>query len=118
MELIVSLPRNDVELAKAAAESGAHAVKVHMNVRHDASGTGFGSYAEEHETVREIIKAVKIPVGLMPGADPANLPAQDELNSLAAAGLEFVDIYTHHMPLWFLELPLRLIVALGSFDGF
>ena len=118
MELIVSLPRNDIELAKAAAESGADAIKVHMNVRHDASGTSFGSYAEEHETVREIIKAVKVPVGLMPGADPANLPTQDELGSLAAAGLDFVDIYSHHMPLWFLELPLKIILALSSFEGF
>lgn len=118
MELIVSLPRNDVELARAAAESGANAIKVHMNVRHDASGTRFGSFAEEQDAVRQIISAVKIPVGLMPGADTASLPTADELTSLAQSGLDFVDIYTHHMPLWFLELPLRLIVALGSFDGF
>lgn len=118
MELIVSLPRNDVELAKAAAENGANALKVHMNVRHDASGTSFGTFADEHERVREIIRAVKIPVGLMPGADPATMPSADELNSLAAHGLDFIDVYTHHMPLWFLELPVRLIVALGSFDGF
>ncbi|MDQ3022922.1 MAG: hypothetical protein M3R04_00855 [bacterium] len=118
MELIVSLPRNDMDLALAAAQGGAHALKLHMNVRHDASGTSYGSFAEEADIVRRIIGAVKIPVGLMPGADPANLPTQDELSSLASAGLDFIDIYSDNMPLWFLELPLRLIVALRSFDGF
>jgi hypothetical protein len=118
MELIVSLPRNDIELARAAAENGADAIKLHMNVRHDASGTSFGSFAEEEETVRQIIGAVQIPVGLMPGADPLNLPLPSQLESLASAGLNFVDIYSHHMPLWFLDLPLRIVLALNSFDGF
>jgi hypothetical protein len=118
MELVVSLPRNDIELARAAAENGADAVKLHMNVRHDASGTSFGSFAEEIDTVRDIMAAVKVPVGLMPGADPANLPTQQELTSLAETGLDFIDIYSHHMPLWFIELPLRLIVAIHDFDGF
>src|SRR5207237_10168995 len=118
MELVVSLPRNDVELARAAEQAGAQALKVHMNVHHHASGTRFGSLADEHERVREIIAAVKVPVGLMPGADPAKLPTADELTSLASAGLNFLDIYTNHMPLWFLDLPLRLILALRSFDGF
>jgi len=117
MELIVSLPRNDVELARAAADSGAEALKVHMNVTHAASGTTFGSFGEEATAVREIIEAVKIPVGLMPGADPQALPTFDELKALADDGLDFVDIYTHHMPLWFIDLPLRLVVAFSAFDG-
>ena len=44
--LVVSLPSNDLELAKAALEGGAQAVKVHCNVWHRASGHTFGSYAE------------------------------------------------------------------------
>jgi hypothetical protein len=118
VELIVSLPRNSAELARAAAESGATALKVHMNVRHDASGTHFGTFAEEAEAVRAVIGAAKCPVGLMPGADPATLPSRDELLALHGAGLSFLDIYAHHMPLWFLDLPLGLIVALSDFDGF
>lgn len=118
MELVVSLPRNDIELARAAAQAGAQALKLHMNVHHSASGTTFGSFAEEAAKVREIIAAVDIPVGLMPGADPALLPTAAELSELAGAGLNFVDIYVEHMPLWFLDLPLRLVVALSSFDGF
>jgi hypothetical protein len=117
MELFVSLPRNEVALAKAAAENGATAIKVHMNVEHRASGTRFGSFAEEFKAVREIISAVNIPVGLMPGADPANLPTPGEFEQLANAGLSFLDIYTHHMPLWFIDLPLKLILAFHEFDG-
>jgi len=118
MDLIVSLPHNSVDLAQAAADSGADALKVHMNVTHAASGTTFGTFGEEAAAVREIIKAAGIPVGLMPGADPRALPTFDELKSLADDGLDFVDIYTHHMPLWFIDLPLKLVVAFSAFDGF
>ena len=38
--LVVSLPSNDLELAKAALEGGADAVKVHCNVWHRASEIG------------------------------------------------------------------------------
>jgi hypothetical protein len=117
MELYVSLPRNEVALARAAADAGADAIKVHMNVEHAASGTVFGSYEAEHERIREIMAAVDCRVGLMPGADPAALPTAEQLTSLAESGLDFVNIYSHHMPLWFLDLPLRRIVALSSFDG-
>ncbi len=117
MELIVSLPRNEAALAKAAAANGASAIKVHMNVEHRASGTRFGSFAEESKAVLEIIQAVDVPVGLMPGAGPAKLPAANELVHLANAGLDFVDIYTHHMPLWFIDLPLKIILAFSEFDG-
>jgi hypothetical protein len=116
MELFVSLPENDLDLAQAAAQSGADAIKVHMNVSHEASGTHFGGFAEERERVERIIAAVDCPVGLMPGASFDKLPTREELESLS--GLAFLDIYTHHMPLWFLDLPHKLIVALREFDGF
>lgn len=118
MELIVSLPGNDVELARAAADAGADALKVHMNVYHHASGVEFGSFSQEAPKIREILAAVKCPVGLMPGADPGALPTREELESLKPGGLDFIDIYAHHMPLWFVELPFRIIVALAEFDGF
>jgi hypothetical protein len=118
VELIVSLPRNEVELAVAAAKAGATYLKLHMNVEHRASGTRFGTFAEEADTVRAVMRAVDIPVGLMPGADISTLPTNDELGQLAADGLDFIDIYTQHMPLRFIELPLKLVAAFDSFDGF
>lgn len=117
MKLFVSLPENSIELAKAAAGEGADALKVHMNVQHHASGTGFGSYAREKDAVLGIIDAVDCPVGLMPGADPAKLPTAEELTALHGAGLKFLDIYAKHMPTWFIDLPHDLIVALDHFAG-
>ena len=118
MKLIVSLPENSLEMAQAAAAAGADSIKVHMNVEHRASGNYFGTYAKEAGAIRSIISGVSCPVGLMPGADFHSLPTFDELSSLADDGLAFVDIYAKHMPLWFLELPLDLILALDSFFGF
>ena len=45
MTLIVSLPENSLELALAAVEGGADALKVHCGVKHKASGVEFGSLA-------------------------------------------------------------------------
>jgi hypothetical protein len=115
VDLFVSLPSNARELALAAANAGADALKLHMNVVHEASGTHFGSFAQESGRVRDILAAVSCPVGLMPGADFASLPTREELLSLG--GLQFIDIYSHHMPIWFLDLPYRLILALREFDG-
>lgn len=42
--LVASLPANRIDLAKAALEGGAQAIKVHMNVWHRASNNTFGSF--------------------------------------------------------------------------
>ncbi|HES58297.1 MAG TPA: hypothetical protein ENO21_02595 [Firmicutes bacterium] len=118
MKLFVSLPENRVDLARAAAAEGADALKVHMNVEHRASGTTFGTFAEEKDAVLRIIEAVDCPVGLMPGSSVESLPTAEELTSLHAAGLQFLDIYARHMPTWFIDLPHDLIVALDRFSGF
>lgn len=106
MRLIVSLPDNTVELAKAAANGGADAVKVHMNVVHRASGASFGDFAAERARVEAIITQAGVPVGLMPGAE--RLPEKQELAALAEAGLKFIDIYAHHLPASYLELGDRV----------
>src|SRR5512137_366944 len=111
MELIVSLPGNDLELAHAAAEGGADAVKVHMNVVHRASGLSFGSFSEEMPRIRRITAECGVKVGLMPGQQ--ELPTIDELKSLIVEGLDFIDIYAHHLPASYLALGkmIRLIPA-------
>ena len=47
MVLIASLPRNDPQLAQAALDNGADVIKLHINLRHHASGTHFGALEEE-----------------------------------------------------------------------
>lgn len=96
--LIVSLPGNSAALAGAAAEAGAEALKVHINVRHEASGTVFGSLAEERESLERIL-AVGLPTGIVPGA-AGLLPSREDMHELEAMGVDFFDLYDYDMPLW------------------
>jgi hypothetical protein len=112
MELIVSLPGNDLVLAHAAAAGGADAVKVHMHADHRASGISFGGFSEEAPRIRRIIAECGIKVGLMPGQE--TLPPLTDLESLIGDGLDFIDIYAHHLPAAYLSLgtKARLIPAI------
>lgn len=96
--LIVSLPANSVELAQAALAGGADALKVHIHVHHDASGTQFGSLAEERENLERIV-ALGLPVGIVPGA-AERIASREEMHALAEMGLDFFDFYAHDTPAW------------------
>jgi len=109
--LWVSLPKNDAKLAKAAVEAGADALKVHSSVEHFASGTRFGSLAEEKENIAAIIEAAQgIPVGIVPGGSVEAAP--ETLFELSKLGLAFAFIYANHCPArWLSELSLPLGLA-------
>ena len=96
--LIVSLPRNRPELASAAAEGGTDALKVHLNVTHQASGTHFGSLKEERGALEEIL-SLGLPTGIVPGV-AASLPSREDMAELARMGIDFFDLYVHDMPVW------------------
>lgn len=101
VELIVSLPANDPQLAMAAVKAGASALKVHINVEHRASGTRFGSFQEERHKLSAILEVAEdVPVGIMPGAE--TVCTVEELHLLADLGFSFFDIYIHHAPSWML----------------
>lgn len=101
--LVVSLPANDLELAKAALEGGAQAVKVHCNVWHRASGHTFGTYEENKEFLRKLIELCSdVPVGLVPGGEDAFVSAE-ERKELEAMGLKFFSSYSHHLPCHMME---------------
>jgi len=111
--LIVSLPQNARELAQAAADAGADALKVHINVHHDASGTHFGTLAEERANLESILE-VGLPTGIVPGV-AASLPSREDMAELARMGVDFFDLYDHDMPLWMLEIEdLTRTVAASS----
>jgi hypothetical protein len=97
-QLIVSLPANSPELARAAADGGADALKVHLRVRHEASGTQFGGLAEEREALDAIL-SLDLPTGIVPGAGDS-LPSRSEMDELAAMGIDFFDLYAGDMPVW------------------
>lgn len=95
LTLIVSLPRNSADLAKAAEEGGADALKVHVGLFHHAARHSFQSLKEELGTLKSIISSVSIPVGIVPGSPP--IPLEDLLE-LKAEGFDFFDLNAHELP--------------------
>ena len=111
--LLVSLPSNCVELARAAANGGAQGLKVHINIEHAASGTRFGSFDEERGNLEAIVAAVDVPVGIVPGAE--RMAGREDMQGLADMGIDFFDAYAHDMPAWMLSMadnPMSVMVAL------
>ena len=100
--LIVSLPSNSLELAKAAVKAGADVLKVHIHVHHEASGTKFGSLAEEREVLQRIV-ALGAPTAIVIGAgdDIAN---PEEMERIQQMGFQAFDAYAHYLPPWMYKL--------------
>ena len=120
--LLVSLPRNDVALAEAALRGGAQGLKVHINVAHFASGTRFGSLAEERDNLRAIIKlaaAAHASVGIVPGVlsgEGSHFATPGEFAELAGLGIDYFDAYPADAPAWTLTQP-HLDVMMAAYYG-
>lgn len=99
LTLIMSLPENSLEMARAAIDAGADILKVHCNIRHKASGVSFGSLEEEGAKLAAILKYSKIPVGIVPGAE--RKPTIDEMKEIVKMGFDFVDMNIADMPDYF-----------------
>jgi len=95
--LVVSLPANDPELARICWQEGADAVKVHINVEHRASGSVFGSFHEEKDTLEQIIADAKGLCGIVPGVDVEIVDR--DCKHVIEAGFSFLSMYAHDMPL-------------------
>ena len=117
--LLVSLPRNDVELARAALRGGARGLKVHINVEHFASGTRYGSWREEREAlaaILEVARAAGASVGVVPGAGGAFASPAD-FRGLAEIGVDYFDAYPFDCPAWALA-QTDLSVMMAAFHGY
>jgi putative N-acetylmannosamine-6-phosphate epimerase len=111
--LMVSIPQNHPDMAAAAEEAGADAIKTHLNVHHYASGTYFGSWSEEKENIKAILRNAKIPVGLLPGAD--SFASRDEILEAREMGIDFLDSFVHHMPVYLWEIEnLGMMLAVNQ----
>lgn len=113
--LVVSLPSNNLELAKAALEGGADAVKVHCNVWHRASGHTFGTYEENKAFLKDLIRLCgDVPVGLVPGTSEAFI-TEAELRELEEMGLDFISAYSQNLPSFVMDSrKITSAVAVGS----
>lgn len=106
LTLVASLPANRLEMASGALEGGAQAIKVHINVWHRASGHTFGSFQDNKEFLKELVKMCgKVPVGLVPGTDEAFV-SRDEMLEMEQLGLDFFSSYANHLPCYMMESTL------------
>lgn len=115
---LVSLPANDVELAKAALGAGVHGLKVHINVEHFASGTRFGSFREERERLEQIATLARehgANVGVVPGAG-GEFASAEEFRALAEIGIDYFDAYPADAPAWSLQQQ-HLDVMMAAYHG-
>jgi hypothetical protein len=102
--LMVSLPKNSPEMARAAVQAGAQCLKVHINCHHFASDTRFGSWREEQSAIQEIKSAIgEVPLGLVTGE--TTQPGPVDLEEIAEFGFDFWDLFCRYTPPEFLELP-------------
>jgi hypothetical protein len=94
--LVASLPENKYELAKAAWDNGADAVKIHINVSHRASGTLFRSFHEEQEQIQRILNDSPVPVGLVAGGSTEEVLG--DYNTITKHPFDFLSLYLHAAP--------------------
>lgn len=109
--VIVSLARHDLDLAKAALDGGAFALKTHLNAFHRATGTTFGSFAQERPFFEQLAR-LSCPLLVMAGQEI--VPSADEMDALAALGFEGFNVYIDHMQPHLLRSKLRPMPALSS----
>ena len=107
--LIMSLPKNDPALCRAAFEAGADAVKVHINVEHRASGTHFGRLAEERPVLETMLEHRTGPMGLVLGGG-LEAAASDAME-VSYLPFSFHSVYAHHMPAWAVGCGVPLMAA-------
>ncbi|WP_339196616.1 hypothetical protein MKY95_02105 [Paenibacillus sp. FSL P4-0176] len=102
LSLVISLPENDIALARAAMEEGADALKVHYNVGHRASGNHFGPLDMYAEVFRAIRSEFGGPLGVVPSGSIDGARRED-VERLSGLGFDFSSIYAHHLPSFMLN---------------
>lgn len=98
--LLVSLPKNDIEYAKAAMDAGADGVKVHVHAFHYASNHKYGSLSDEGNFLRALsalAKEKEVLIGIVPG-DGGEYATEEELEELSNLGFDFASTYVDFAP--------------------
>lgn len=109
--LVVSLPENSFEYAKIAVDSGADAVKLHINVQHRATKKIHSTWKNTKEVVKKIHAELDCYIGMVPGAE--FMASEDELSDMKSSGVSFLDVYVDFAPLYLLKSDLYKILALN-----
>ncbi len=93
MNLVVSLPVNSIEFARASWEHGADAVKMHLNVHHHASDNHFGTLQQEWGFVEQLLEECPVPVGVVVGGSPDAVDA--DFANILHQKFDFLSLYCH-----------------------
>lgn len=109
MPLIMSLPKNDPEWCAAGFEAGADAVKVHINLHHNAGGEDLGGFAENENAFETMLSKAKGPMGIVPGADAQAI--QKDIDRVKISGFDFISFYSKHLPVSVLPCSQALMAA-------
>lgn len=109
--IAVSLARHDMALAEAAREAGVDAIKLHLNAYHRASGTTFGSFAQERAFFEEVA-TLGLPLLVMAGQE--TVPTREEMDILAEMGVEGFNVYFSHLQPHLLEAKMRPMPAMAD----
>lgn len=107
--ILVSLPKNDIELAKAALKGGADGVKIHLNAFHRASGNRFGSFSEE---LPFLMKFAELDCAKLVMIGQEQIPTDSELEQLRMMGFEGFNLYLRHCKPYLFRAGVRPILAL------
>lgn len=112
MALVVSLASNSPELAQAALEGGADALRLPLNAMDPYTGSGIGSYQSERTALLRTVNAVSdIEKGIHAGSK--RTLSTYELDLLADMGLSFFSIDAVNMPVnMFYYEKMRLMLGL------
>ncbi len=92
MSVIVSLPENRMDLAQAAIDAGADALKFHINVSHRASGNEFKDVAYYSEMFREVRSNFTGPIGIVIG-DEIEKVLRVNIEQLKELGFNYYSLY-------------------------
>lgn len=109
LKLYVSLPKNELTLARAALDAGADGVKVHLNAFHRASGTTFGGF-EQEKPFLEALSKLGGEKFVMAGQE--TVPSLEEMQALKRLGFSGFNLYLKHAKPHLLESGIRPILAL------
>ncbi|MBJ7576275.1 hypothetical protein JHC09_00055 [Devosia sp. MC532] len=109
--VIVSLARHDIDLAKAALDAGATAIKTHLNAYHRATDRTFGTFEQERPFFEELAK-LGCPLLVMAGQEV--VPSEAEMDALHDLGFQGFNVYVDHLQPHLLKSKLRPMPALAS----
>lgn len=126
--VIVELPSNSLELARAAVEGGADSVIAQLYNEHPVTHAYTGGLELEASALKDMVEQLSVPVGLHLGSEGRVM--KDEWKKIAEIGIDYIAASIISIPPYVLGqndlskiiylptgLPFEHYRSIGSFDG-